>query len=83
MSEPKSNSKAKTVTSAGSATRGKGKRAISSASAERFISRYRLVSIFALLTLSALAGALILPMEPSQIGGPYLRSYNQATLYLS
>lgn len=23
------------------------------------------------------------PMEPSQIGGPYLRSYNQATLYLS
>ena len=23
------------------------------------------------------------PMDPSQIGGPYLRSYNQATLYLS
>ena len=69
MSEPKSNSKAKTVTSAGSATRGKGKRAISSASAERFISRYRLVSIFALLTLSALAGALILPKftAPAQI----------------
>jgi hypothetical protein avisC_04429 len=69
VSEPKRNSKAKTVTSAGSATRGKGKRAISSASAERFISRYRLVSIFALLTLSALAGALILPKftAPAQI----------------